>query len=104
MGWNEGYSIMEVQVINLYNEGILTKNVLKGLMEPFRDSDIDRGGSHDLKSKDGKTADEIIISVMEPEKYQEAADGFVATEENGGYNEKLDDLWYEITKREWNFW
>ncbi len=104
MGWDEGYRIMEAQVVALYDKGVLTKKVLSALMEPFKDSDIDHGGCRDLKSKDGKTADEIIISTMEPEKYQQAIDGFIPDEKNDGYNEKLDDLWYEITQKEWGFW
>lgn len=103
MGWDKGYEIMETQVINLYNAGVLTKNTLNALMEPFKNTDIDHGGCHDLKANDGKTADEIIIFTMEPEKYQKAVEGFVLTE-NEGYNEKLEDLWYEITRREWGFW
>jgi hypothetical protein len=104
MGWNEGYRIMEQQVITLYDAGVLTKEALKALMEPFRDTDIDHGGSQDLKSKDGKTADEIIVFIMEPEKYQKAVDNFIPTDPNDPFNKKLYDLWCEITRKEWGFW
>ncbi|MBU7006343.1 hypothetical protein [Phosphitispora fastidiosa] len=104
MGWNQGYTIMEQQVVALHDAGILTKEVLNALMEPFRDTDIDHGGCYDLKSKDGKTADEIIVFIMEPEKYQKAVESFIPENLNDPYNKKLDDLWCEITRREWSFW
>ena len=42
MGWNEGYRIMEKQVIGLYDAGLLTKEVLNIVMGPFCNSDIER--------------------------------------------------------------
>jgi len=104
MGWNEGYRIMEQQVVSLYDAGILSKEVLNALMQPFCDTDIDHGGSQDLKSKDGKSADDIICFIMEPKKYREATEGFVPDPEEPDWNEKLYDLNYEITRQEWRFW
>ncbi|MGE5631355.1 MAG: hypothetical protein ACM3TR_09700 [Caulobacteraceae bacterium] len=104
MGWNEGYRIMEQQVVSLYDAGLLNKNVLNTLMQPFCDTDIDHGGSEDLKSKDGKSADDIICFIMEPEKYQEATENFIPDPKDPDWNEKLYDLYREITRREWNFW
>lgn len=104
MGWNEGYRIMEQQVVALYDKGLLNKEVLNALMQPFCDSDIDHGGSNNLKSKDGKSADDIVCLIMEPEKYKEATEGFVPDPEEPDYNEKLYKLWYEITRQEWKFW
>jgi hypothetical protein len=110
MGWNRGYTIMEKQVVGLYDLGVLDKSVLCALMEPFRNTDIDHGGCHDLRSKDGKSADDIICFVMEPERYKTAVDNFVPYKEDEDdeelcyYNDKLSDLWYEITRREWEFW
>jgi hypothetical protein len=104
MGWNKGYTIMESQVVSLYDMGVLTKEVLNATMQPFCDSDIDHGGSCDLKSKDGKSADDIICFIMEPDKYREATENFVPDPEEPDWNEKLYDLCYEITRREWKFW
>jgi hypothetical protein len=104
MGWNAGYTIMEQQVISLYDMGLLNKEVLNALMQPFCNTDIDHGGSYDLKSKDGKSADNIICFIMEPEKYREATEGFVPDPEDPEWNEKLYNLCSEITKREWKFW
>jgi hypothetical protein len=103
MGWNTGYTIMESQVVSLYDKGVLNKDVLNAIMEPFRDSDIDSGGSMELKAKDGKSADNIICFIMEPEKYNEAIKDFVPDPEEPDWNEKLYDLCEEITRREWNF-
>jgi hypothetical protein len=104
MGWNEGYRIMESQVVSLYDKGLLNKDVLNILMQPFCNKDIDHGGSEDLRSRDGKSADDIICFIMEPEKYKAATENFVPDPEEPDYNEKLYDLYYEITRREWNFW
>lgn len=107
MGWNQGYSIMESQVITIYDRNLLNKELLDALMEPFKGSDIDSGGSHELKAIDGKGVEEIVCFIMDPEKYKEAIDNPSPPNPNypdDPYNEKLDDLWYEITRREWGFW
>lgn len=103
MGWNEGYEIMEHQVVSLYDMGLLNKDVLNALMQPFCDTDIDSGGSNDLKAKDGKSAENIICFIMDPEKYREAIEGFVPDPKEPDWNAKLYDLCSEITKREWRF-
>jgi hypothetical protein len=61
MGWNQGYTIFEQTVIGAYDLGKLDKNLLSILMEPYRGSDIDSGGSEDLESKDGKDVRQIVI-------------------------------------------
>lgn len=104
MGWNRGYEIMEAQVIAFYDLGILNKEVLNALMQPFCNTDMDAGGSNDLKSKDGKSAEDIICFIIEPERSQKAIDEFIPDPKEPGYNEALSDLYSEITRREWNFW
>jgi hypothetical protein len=61
MGWNTGYTIFEETVVGAYNLGLLSKDLLSVLMEPYRDTDIDSGGSMDLTSKDGLGVKEIVI-------------------------------------------
>ena len=61
MGWNAGYRIFEATVIGAYDLGKLDKELLSVLMEPYRDTDIDSGGSCDLKAKDGKGVEQIVI-------------------------------------------
>lgn len=104
MGWNTGYTIMEQQIISLYDAGMLDKEILNALMEPFKNTDIDHGGCRNLRSKDGKSADDIVCFIMEPKKYQDAVDGFIPDPQEPDWNEKLYDLYNEITSKEWGFW
>jgi len=119
MGWNRGYTVMEKQVVGLYDLGVLTKDVLCGVMEAFRNTDIDHGGCYDLRSNDGMSADEIVVKVMEPERYAEIPCVCDFDDEKCGCNSggspceltsskkrlcDIGDLWYEITRREWEFW
>ncbi len=61
MGWNQGYAVFEATVVGAYDLGQLNKALLEVLMAPYRDTDIDSGGSRDLKSKDGKGVEQIVI-------------------------------------------
>lgn len=67
MGWNQGYTIFESTVIGAYDLGKLDKDLLRVLMEPYRDSDIDPGGCRDLRSKDGLDVEEVVFKIMEVE-------------------------------------
>ena len=95
---------MERQVISLYDAGVLNKETLNALMEPFRNTDIDHGGSCNLGAKDGENADNIICFVMEPKKYREATENFMPDPEEPDWNERLYDLYNKITRREWGLW
>ena len=61
MGWNAGWTIFEATVIGAYDLGKLDKALLTVLMEPYRDTDIDSGGSRDLKTRDGKCVEQVVI-------------------------------------------
>lgn len=90
MGNNYAYSIVEEQIVKLYDAGLLTLPVLDILCEPFRGSDIDSGGSQDLESKDGKSMDQICVELVNPEfKPNEPAEGEEWDEEThwGWYDE-----------------
>jgi len=63
MGWNEGWEILEKQVIEAYDLGKLNKKLLKVFLEPTRNTDIDSGGKEGLRSKDGKKVEEIIVEI-----------------------------------------
>ena len=104
MGWNKGYEIMEKQIVNLYNIGAMDMNVLDCIMDPFANTDIDSGGSNYLKTEDGKTVEEVVCFIMEPDRYQEIMHNFVPDPDDPEYNERMMDLYSEITKREWKFW
>lgn len=64
MGWNSAYTIMEATVIGAYDLGKLDKELLLVLVEPYRGTDIDHGGSCGLKAKDGLDVSEVIVTVM----------------------------------------
>lgn len=64
MGWNTGYTIFEATVVGAYDLGKLDKELLAVLMEPYRGTDIDSGGSEDLESKDGKGVEQIVVETF----------------------------------------
>lgn len=64
MGWNEAYTIYEATVVGAYDLGKLDRELLDVLMEPYRDTNPDHGGGVGLRSKDGKSADEIAVEVF----------------------------------------
>jgi len=103
MGWNNGYKIFESTVVVAYNLGTLDLPLLRALMEPYRGSDIDSGGSRDLESNDGKCVMRIVIEIFErniPDKPAENC----SDEEWDDYNEAVYSAFSSITKDEfgWN--
>ena len=75
MGWCQGGSIIQNQVITLYDAGVLTPNILDAIMKPFEGSDADTAGFHaGVTAKDGKGVEEIICLVMQPNEYAEAVE------------------------------
>lgn len=61
MGWNKGYAIFEATAIGAYDLGKLDKDLLTVLMKPYRGSDIDRGGSKNLQTRDGKSVEQVVV-------------------------------------------
>ena len=59
---------MEQKVIMAYNFGNLTPETLDAIMEPYKGTDCDSGGSNDLTSKDGLRVEHIICRVMKPKE------------------------------------
>lgn len=64
MGWNQGYTIFEATVIGAYDIGKLDRELLTVLLEPYRGTDIDSGGTRDLKTTDGKDVTRVVIETM----------------------------------------
>lgn len=118
MGWNSGYTAMEAAVITVYNTGTLTSQTLDEMMEPYKGTDCDSGGSRNLRANDGLGVREIICKVMKPEEYQEAMDNprmYDDFEENEelykedprwafNANEKAEDVFYSIWRDMWGIW
>lgn len=100
MGWNKGYGIFEATVVGAYDLGLLNIDLLGVLMRPYADSDIDEGGSCDLKSKDGKSVKEIVLEVVGaniPAKPPEGTDE--SADEWDEYYDALYDNFREVSKR-----
>lgn len=64
MGWNQGYTIYEATIVAAYNSGKLDKELLAAIMEPYRGTDIDHGGETGLRTKDGKSADQVAVETF----------------------------------------
>lgn len=100
MGWNKGYTVFESTVVGAYDLGKLDKEMLTVLMEPYRGSDIDSGGSCSLESKDGKGVEQIVIETWGQDmpkaphgKYEDDPDAW------DDYNDAVYDKFREISKQ-----
>ena len=105
MGWNAGYTIMEHTVITLYDRHLLTKEILEAVMEPYKGTNCDSGGSCNLKAKDGLGVEEIIRKTMCPQKYQDVIDHpkyYKNEPERWQSNEKAYDLFHKIWHVHWD--
>lgn len=105
MGWNKGYTIFEQTIVGAYDLGVLNKDLLSVLLEPYRDTDIDAGGSRDLTSRDGLSAEEIVIKIYGlklPTKPNLPKDESEWTEEEDekyfDYQDKLCERFGKVTK------
>lgn len=99
MGWNTGYTIFEATVVGAYDLGKLDKEMLTVLMEPYRDSDIDSGGSAGLESADGKLVEQIVIETWGLEMPAAPPGGYDDDPEAWDtYHETVYDLFSGITK------
>lgn len=104
MGNNEAYTIMEATVVGLYNllqpKGEFTEAVLNVLCEPFRDSDIDHGGMEGLLTFDGLEADDVIVKVIAPDKFNRIKK-IKDSEEHG---DEMSEAWREIVRKRWHWY
>lgn len=104
MGNNSYYTIFQATVIGAYNLGKLDKELLAVLMEPYRGTDIDSGGSYDLTAKDGLDVEEVCIKTMvgrvptRPRLPMDYKKWTVAQDkENEAYNEAMGEAFGAIT-------
>lgn len=109
MGWNEGFTILEHTVITLYDEGVLTKELLEKIVEPFKETDCDSGGAQYLLSKDGLCVEHIICKVLFPtltyyaETYPLYENDYELEEDSDNWlkNERAYNLWEKIWHQHW---
>lgn len=66
MGNNRAFTYFEETTVLLYDEGVLTPDLLNKLGEQWRDTDIDMGGYQELAAKDGKNLLQILVALMMP--------------------------------------
>lgn len=92
MGWNEGYRLLEETVIRVYDLDKLDKPMVVALFEPYRGSDIDSGGSRDLRTKDGKAMEEVVC---------EAWGIALPPRPTNGDDDDAYDEWYEAFEAAW---
>ena len=108
MGWNAGYKVMEKTVISLYDKGQLTPELLDTVMEPYKETDCDSGGSEGLLAHDGLDVEQVICKTMKPKEYEDAIQNPVWAEgyEPGviGNNEKYLNLFDSIWRDMWGIW
>lgn len=97
MGWNTGYTIFEQTVIGAYDLGKLDKDLLTVLMEPYRGTDIDSGGSQGLKTKDGKDVMRVVIETWGLE-YPPPFVGEKGSDEWDDYQWSIGDLFDEVAE------
>lgn len=71
MGWNSGYTVYEQTVIAVYDAGNLTPETLRAIILPYRDTDIDHGGCRNLETRDGLSADEVVLKLLAPAFWKE---------------------------------
>lgn len=118
MEWNSGYTAMETAIIAVYDTGTLTPEVLDKIMEPYKGTNCDSGGSRDIKTIDGLGVKEVICKVMKPLEYEDAMKNprmFSDFEEhkdiymaNANWkftaNEKAQDVFDSIWNDMWHIW
>lgn len=63
MGNNAAFTSFEASVLACYNKGVLDKELLDQLAEPYRDSDIDRGGMTGDLANDELDINGIILKI-----------------------------------------
>ena len=64
MGNNSAYTAFESITINAYNQGKIDRWLMSTIMNAWRNSDIDSGGSMGLLTCDGKNVEQVVIEVM----------------------------------------
>jgi len=101
---------MERSLISLYDTGVLTKTVLEAVMEPYKETDCDSGGSFNLRTNDGLGVEQVICKIMEPEKYDSVLKNpawYEGEEPESGHNHGWDsnragkDLFWSIWNGHW---
>lgn len=76
MGSNGTWAIFEKVIIELYNQNLLTKGVLRSITKIFSSTDIDSGRYVYYPANDGKILEQICVEVEFPEFRPVLPDGW----------------------------
>ena len=103
MGDNRGYSIYEHIIVGLYDNDALNKATLDVVLFPFKGTDMDHGGSEDMRSKDDLSADEIVVKIGNPDYWNEYQQRNQAFLDNGilwddALQDEFDEEWRKLTE------
>ena len=108
MGSNQLYTIFERLVIQAYDAGRCgptpsdAQATLAPLLEIGRGTDIDHGGCHDLETKDGKSADQVVLEAwgipLPPKPSAEDSD-----DAHEAYSEAFYTAFNDFTSREFGW-
>lgn len=60
----------EATVVELYDLGTINQKALDLLAQPYQKSNFFSVSQRELKAKDGKTLEEIVVATIEPEQFQ----------------------------------
>lgn len=93
MGNNAAYTTFEHTIITLYDKGVLDLDLLDTLAKEYAGSDIDSGGSRNLKTKDGKDLETVCIELVDPGWKSESE------VESDDYWDERYDKWDEVQGR-----
>lgn len=86
------YVFYEETVIESYNTGELTPVMLKAIISPYVDADMDHGKSQGLTTSDGLDADEVVVKLMRPDFWE------TYDRTDGDYEEFI-EVWDNILKQ-----
>lgn len=106
MGNNHAYTVWEQQVIDLYNLGVLTLDVLDVISISWEDSDIDHGGSDMLETEEGFSADDVALILVKPELKEKIEQRNRMSNDDEGLDDLCDELYdefWKISKDRWGW-
>ena len=107
MGNNAAFTAFERAVIGAYDRDVLTLSYLDEIAEPYRDTDIDMGGSEDRETKDGKDIIEVVVELVMPEwkpREEDLLPEDIEREGEGWESFARYLKWDEIRQTRWGWW
>lgn len=101
MGWNQGFKIIEDTVLSIYEMGKLDKEMLKAILKPYVNTDVDTGGISFKEAKDGLDLIKVVVKTYFGEIPEEPVKSGNIDAENKDediYQDVLWDKFFEVLK------